>query len=358
MRRTILYYPNIEIPNNDWLRKSLLYWDEVSSIVPRSIENDLFANSSLISQLRDEGEFRAIYPDQLMLSEVYGDFEREVINKLKGYKRFIERNEIASRKILRSNSLDSFVHNEKISNRLNTILEQMDVFSSIGDWKSFDNQLANIYMATLAKYTALADANYTVIGTDQYDPINLMYPIKYATKRPLLNRTPIVNLSLNILPTPMSDVPIETIIRFKRRYREELLSFRKQVNQFEVEISNSESIEQIKEQLMLFKEKIEKETREAIRMLKGARINFFLSSIKSLLDVKSPTLMATLTAFAGDRFVNLPPTVSLAGVGIAGTVDFSINYMSLNRATKEKLSDKGFLYLYHAHKGKIVKDFI
>ena len=34
MAQTILYYPGIDIQDGVWLRNAILYWDEVSSIVP------------------------------------------------------------------------------------------------------------------------------------------------------------------------------------------------------------------------------------------------------------------------------------------------------------------------------------
>ena len=34
MAQTILYYPTINIQDSAWLRNAVLYWDEVSSIVP------------------------------------------------------------------------------------------------------------------------------------------------------------------------------------------------------------------------------------------------------------------------------------------------------------------------------------
>lgn len=39
-KRAILYYPTISIPTNDWLRRSLLYWDEIGSIVPVDYEEN------------------------------------------------------------------------------------------------------------------------------------------------------------------------------------------------------------------------------------------------------------------------------------------------------------------------------
>ena len=80
MNRTILYYPTIDVPRKDWLRHALLYWDQVSSIVPddRKIRNRL---SGHIDYLIGEGEFRPIKPEDLFHSshnwEVMEQFTEE-----------------------------------------------------------------------------------------------------------------------------------------------------------------------------------------------------------------------------------------------------------------------------------------
>lgn len=33
-----LYYPTIDITNEQWLKTAILYWDEISTIVPSSID--------------------------------------------------------------------------------------------------------------------------------------------------------------------------------------------------------------------------------------------------------------------------------------------------------------------------------
>ena len=39
MSRTVLYYPYIQVPTSGlWIRKALLYWDQVAAIVPRSYD--------------------------------------------------------------------------------------------------------------------------------------------------------------------------------------------------------------------------------------------------------------------------------------------------------------------------------
>lgn len=67
LKRTILYYPTINIPSNEWLRNAVLYWDEVSSIVPYDWRQDpTIAVSQDIDLLEGEGLFRPIHPGQLM----------------------------------------------------------------------------------------------------------------------------------------------------------------------------------------------------------------------------------------------------------------------------------------------------
>ena len=44
MSRTILYYPEIQIPTSGtWIRKALLYWDKIGAIVPRSYDDQMDA---------------------------------------------------------------------------------------------------------------------------------------------------------------------------------------------------------------------------------------------------------------------------------------------------------------------------
>src|SRR5688572_20093494 len=82
-KRNILYYPTINIPTDDWLRNAVLYWDEVSSIVPQDWENKhLIELSPDIRYLMDEGQFRSIRPDALIKGEQGWDLLNEFQNEL------------------------------------------------------------------------------------------------------------------------------------------------------------------------------------------------------------------------------------------------------------------------------------
>ena len=82
MSQTILYYPNINIPDGSWLRNALLYWDEVSSIVPYENYPDF---SSELLYLQKLGVYKAIYPQELFSSEFTEDFCDTIVKRISVY---------------------------------------------------------------------------------------------------------------------------------------------------------------------------------------------------------------------------------------------------------------------------------
>ncbi|WP_143598505.1 hypothetical protein [Tissierella sp. P1] len=61
---------------------------------------------------------------------------------------------------------------------------------------------------------------------------------------------------------------------------------------------------------------------------------------------------------AGYKLADVHPSVTLSGIGVTSAVDIAVNYLAISRSTREKLSDKGFLYLHYAKDKKIINDFV
>jgi hypothetical protein len=62
-KRSILYYPTINVPSGSWFKQSLLYWDQVSSIVPADRDgNEKLELNSDITYLLQEHEFKPVFP--------------------------------------------------------------------------------------------------------------------------------------------------------------------------------------------------------------------------------------------------------------------------------------------------------
>lgn len=226
MNRTILYYPTIDIPSETWLRHALLYWDEVSSIVPKSYDDRILNELSPdIHYLMDEGQFRAIKPEELINNqdnwEAFHQFRDEFIQIVQSpiFQQFIQRQHKSDVKIhiekIGSNNI-SRIHNNKISENIFYFLQEQGLAihnPNQYEWVSFEKHTALLYMSLLAKYLADVDSEQTTIGTDllAYEKFNF----KRVKEK---DGFPTVSFSLNnVLPTPKYNVPLEVIIDFKRK---------------------------------------------------------------------------------------------------------------------------------------------
>ena len=69
--RSILYYPDINMKDQSWLRNAVLYWDKVSSIVPE--EDKTIVLSPEICELMEQDYYRPMYPSSLFASEFLPD---------------------------------------------------------------------------------------------------------------------------------------------------------------------------------------------------------------------------------------------------------------------------------------------
>lgn len=78
----ILYYPSIEIKDGDWLRKAILYWDKVASIVPEGNYSDDSWRD--MRYLLNVDLYEPIYPSELEAdSELVDEFCRQVKEQLR-----------------------------------------------------------------------------------------------------------------------------------------------------------------------------------------------------------------------------------------------------------------------------------
>ncbi|MFL0122928.1 hypothetical protein V2611_14125, partial [Tenacibaculum maritimum] len=186
MKRNILYYPTIDIPNEEWVRSAVLYWDEISSIVPMDYEGKPVRNySPNIQYLKHKGVFRPIKPETLFESpniNVRENFELEFLEIIESpeFKRVRPPNTRYS--VIHSKKMDIHrdklnvqqtfkIHNDKVSsNLLNHLLDrELIVRETIEEeWIKVDSKVALLYMSLLAKYIAEIDKESTIIGTDHY----------------------------------------------------------------------------------------------------------------------------------------------------------------------------------------------
>ena len=174
MAQTILYYPTINIQDGSWLRNAILYWDEVSSIVPYENYPDF---SPELLYLQELGVYKAVYPQELFSSEFAEDFCESIVKRIFAYDRSRTRttnNGIQNGRVrvhknkIYAPALHELIHYRKLPPQL------LDYFGDkrfINDyntdgWMEIDSKVAQIYMRTLAEYSIKCSDKDIVLGTD------------------------------------------------------------------------------------------------------------------------------------------------------------------------------------------------
>jgi hypothetical protein len=364
MNRTILYYPTIDIPNKSWLRHALLYYDEISSIVPQSWDDRfLIELSSDIHYLMDENQFRPMKPEDLIFNERNGDtfdqFREEFTSIIldPNYREFIGRRPVGNFSIHKNKielNLTASIHKNKTTDSIFDLLQEQGLASQNDndEWLMFEEKTAMLYMSLLAKYLADIDGDQTSIGTD------LAYYEKLNFKR--VNEDvgfPVVSLNLNkVLPSPRANVPLEKIIDFKRRRGDNLRHFKRMLSEFQVRIANTESQAEFKETAINFKETLINGVNDLTAAISDSRIETAYKSFKSLIGVKSPTTWLTAGAALNARYnlANIPLNWEAFSIGAMGAVEIAGCYIEARNRERARLRESPFSYLYFANRYGVI----
>lgn len=364
MKRNLLYYPAINIPKTEWLKSALLYWDEVSSIVPSDDNGNLLIQLDKdIEYLMDIEVFRPIRPETLILGrdnwEQLEDFQNE-------FKEIVEGTKFQARLQRHSTVFNSPVHPDKINDstvsRIHSNKTSGGIFEFLEnkglarredgyEWMQFEPNVAFLYMSLLAKYLADIDKEHTSIGTDNEIYENFNFQKVYKTKG-----FPVASLALkNVLPVPKNEVSIKQIIKFKEKRKDNLLNFNQKLSEFQKVVANSESHAEFKENVINFQDQLIKGVNDLHDVLGDSNIETVFSSVKTLFSLKSPTFIASVVAVVNNsnNYLNLP--LDLTGIGVMGGIELSTKYLASRNKNRAILRESPFSYLYHATAGGIIK---
>ena len=351
MAQTILYYPTINIQDGAWLRNAILYWDEVSSIVP--YENYPNFSPELL-YLQKLGVYKAVYPQELFFSEFAEDFCDSIVKRISDYDQSgtktinngIQNGRVRVHKNkIYAPALHELIHDRKLPPRL------LDYFGDkrfINDyntdgWMEIDSKIAQIYMRTLAEYSIKCSDKDIVLGTDKSAHSREIYNDS-RNHADLQAQCCKINIE-NCLPQPSMDVSFEDILEFKNRRKGELNAFRKKIRDLEANIYNANSLEQIRYYEAQFIEEWQQGSQDFYKALKDSKIKFIFTSLISLVGI--PFVGQQISSCIGQDFASAIQTgLQLLNIGF-GYFDY-----------KEKISpakaDGGFSYLINANRDGII----
>ncbi|MGV8137380.1 MAG: DUF6236 family protein [Mangrovibacterium sp.] len=276
-----LFYPTIDIKNENWLKTAILFWDEISTIVPSSINSPY--QEPATQYLHDIGLLTPIEvnPEQEFIEELAVDTVN-YLNTNEGFQLLTQgenRYAIHRDKLPRDISRLFDIHPEKLPYE---IQHQLRHRMTRDGWLRVDGSFAKFYMTLLAnkicEHRAIAPLTDNSLTSNFSDLVRLDNQIAingrerdydYRPRR----RDRYINLSQGLLinmaiegisiaePTSLEDV-----VNFKRRHQDELGLFRKNVANLTKDIPADASLGQIRQ------------------MVKDVYINEFLPGYNGLKD--------------------------------------------------------------------------
>lgn len=350
-KETILYYPTISVPSGKWLRQSLLYWDEIGSIVPqRYDETTLIPYTADIEFLKAEGEFRPFKPELIFRRswKPVQEFENELRESILSaeFQRMLDPTN--------ARTLKTKIHRDKVSREVFEFLRgQILATDCDKDWYYFEAQTALLYMAVLAKYLADADnTSSTIPGTNirRYEALNF-------AARSNGNSFAGLNVSFfRLLPVPRDNNSLADILQFKRNRRDHLLRFRQVLRGVQLALSKCESQSDVNDVLAAFSNELERGLSDLEAVLKDSRIATVAGSFETLIKSSSPGWLATAIVVSGKakEIADVPIEWALGGTLLAGTVGVARYLVDERNKRRVEKRRSPFSYLYAAKRDRII----
>ena len=343
MPNTILYYPKIAIPDGAWLRQALLYWDRIGSIIPREFDR---AGHDLqdLHILHELNVYRSYNPEDFIVGDqrLRIEFEQEFIHisKKPSFWRRLPPPE--------ARRFDSPIHIAKITDDLSEYVQSKGLAilrDRYDSWYQFERSAAWLYMSLLAKYMADSAEETTIPGTD----FGLFKDFIFQTEKRYFSASCFELTLQDILPVPSQNTPLEKILEFKTKRRDELTSFREVIWDIQNELKNSQEVSQIRDIASRYSDLINTRVSDLSKTMQEDNFQLLRGSLETLVKTDSiPSLSLVFDPF------QIPIEYKLAGLGVLGVISVS-NYLLDRRNERRKLlRENSFSYLYHAeHEGII-----
>jgi Family of unknown function (DUF6236) len=320
-----LYYPHLHLPDNAWLRRAILYWDEVNPIVPDSLGARL-DKDEVFQMLRAEGLSRQMLPedavDRAPYYEVIGDFHALISAA----------NYLASLPPPDRRVYDTRIYRDKVASELGGELQKLRLAQGpdVEGWLHFETRTGALYMGYLAAAIARSFGLEPLTDKRGWQDALLDSQLEPNDREQAFASFVLEGL----IPAPRADVAVADIVAFRRKHEEELLRFRRAVR------AMFESLKDVTDDV------------EAARKLDGVKDEVREQSLalnRKLGDNRIETLYSTLEVSAPTK-AGLVALVSLpigAAVGAAGAV-LKIGRQLLNGRIRGNslIAESPYAYVY------------
>lgn len=337
-----LFYPTIDIHDEEWLKTAYLFWDEISTIVPQSMVGNAYQNNTT-QYLRDV-EFLKPYlvnPDSNLV--------KSLVKPVKTYAKTAEGKECLRRRVYQNgysnpyddNRAEFYLHHEKLPFELQRLIAD-----NIGEdgWARVSENFADYYMTLLANQISKDQSLTLLTASSPLANLSTRYGMNHArqpfsipgrTNTEAVAQAMLVNMVIDgIRINPLTS--IEDLHLFKEGHLQELKRFR---DGFE-DLSNQNIPPDISEEGLenymrdIYENRFLVAYNDLKASLKGSRIGF-IESIGAL-------AFTDISTSAIEAFVALPKHVEYA---IGAGAYFGLSLLNKVRANKETKRNHHMSYL-------------
>lgn len=342
-----LYYPSIDIYDQNWLKTAVLFWDEINTIVPSSLKQPY--NTRITQYLADQGILLPIRVDPGK------DFIEELTTDAINYLETNEGHDLISSRILanmysnrqRVDRIDEMLelYPEKLPYEVQHILH--DRINKDGFFE-VDSGFAMFYMTLLAnklcemKSVALLSNN--VLTTNLLEKVKLDNKITFGRGEEYFHPKKLSQgLLTNMVIASMNfseSTNLKEIVDFKKTHADELGLFRTNIYKLTQSVSEDISFEALQQRIQdIYKDEFLPSYNNLKKALSGSNIKWISENITKISFISTSSTALPIVLLGASV-----PVALLAGIGIS-LISSVIMY---NADKKEKLRTNPYSYLLEA----------
>jgi len=355
-----LFYPTIDIKNENWLKSAVLFWDKIYTIVPSSIDYPYKKNTT--QYLAGEGiiEPMRVNPSDDLIEELTIDVQN-YLNTNEGLLLLTQRR-----------GRNSLIHRDKLPRDVSNLFEihpdklpyeiqhQLRMMTTEEGWFRVDSTFAVFYMTLLAN--KICEQNHVALLTDNSLTSNFSDLVRLDSQNRikrrehwyhcLMNNEKHIHLAQGILTNLIiqgvnvtEDSSLKDIINFKNRHRDELGNFRNNISRLTKDIKKGKSFEAIKQEIEdIYKDEFLPAFNDLKKSLNSAGIKWTADNLMKV-SFFSTSATAIPMVLLG---LSLPQAL-LAGAGVS----IISSLVSYNVDKKDILRKNPYSYLLSIDQGKI-----
>lgn len=343
-----LYYPTIDIPEEGWLKSAILYWDEIQTIVPSSVQSP-YGNRTT-QTLSDNGLLKPfrVTPDMRLVEEL-SETVVKYLNEASNFLISPNADENITRIHMEKLPREFRMHPEKLPFEIRHLIER-----NIDEegWFRGSREFGAFYMSLLANN--VCENHGLALLTDNPIAANLTEQARLDNKVEMGDRyryddyrrherttlhlaegilTNLVIQGITISPSN----PIEKIIKFKENHRDELGLFKSNITKLVKDVNKDAPLEAVQQQVQdIYKNDFLPSVHNLQKALDGSQVKWFGETF-----LKVSVISTGATAFLPALLGLTIPQALLAGAGISVIASKAI----FNQEKSEKIRNNPFSYV-------------